>query len=318
MAEALCNTNPTIHVASRHNHNRPWLKRRGGGGGMRLRVTMLHNNQQYWASINQQIEAHLRKVVTIRDPVSVFEPMHHLVFAAPRDTAPALCVAACELVSGGCSGGREQAVAAAAALHVMHAASFSREHLPLSDRPSLIPRPRPMIHHVFGPNIELLTVDGMIPFGLELVAKLDDPAHDISDRILRVIVEITRAIGSQGVVNGQYSELLYNQWNNNGSSHVESIQTKEGGLHACGAACGAILGGGSEEEIEKLRNYGLYVEMIQGMLRLSTMMSSSSSKERSSMRVEVLRNLALKELEGFDESKVEVMSGLIEANLSHV
>ncbi|KAK3199707.1 hypothetical protein Dsin_023122 [Dipteronia sinensis] len=324
MAETLCCINPGLYVGSRINHSRPLLKCRSGGGGMRRVVVVNmslshhhhhHNNQPYWAAINDQIQTHLKKVVTVKDPVSVFEPMHHLVFSSPPDTAPALCVAACDLVGGG--GGGDLALAAAAALQVILAASFTHEYLPLSDRPSLMPRPGPgpIGHHAFGPNVELLTGDGMVPFGLELVAKSDDPDQNNSDRILRVIVEITRAVGSLGVVDGQYSELQCSQLEGNGSWHMDLInntcEKKEGGLHACAAACGAILGGGSEEEIEKLRRFGLYVGMIQGTLLRYL-------PEKRSIRVEELRNLALKELEGFDEANVKAISSFIEGNLSRV
>ncbi|KAI9186496.1 hypothetical protein LWI28_017841 [Acer negundo] len=333
MVETLFSINPALHVGSRINYSRPLLKCRGGGGSMRRVVVNMslshhhhhhhhndhHNNQPYWAAINDQIQAHLKKVVTVKDPVSVFEPMHHLVFSSPQDTAPALCVAACDLVGGGGGGGGDQALAAAAALQVIHAASFTHEYLPLSDRPSLLPRPGPgpVGHHAFGPNVELLTGDGMVPFGLELVAKSDDPAQNSSNRILLVIVEITRAIGSLGLVDGQYSELQCSKldgFDGNGSWHMELInntcEKKEGGFHACAAACGAILGGGSEEEIEKLRRFGLYVGMIRGTLR-------RYSPEKRSKRVEELRNLALKELEGFDEANVKAISSFVEGNLSY-
>lgn len=268
--------------------------------------------KSYWTSIHEDIEAHLRQAVVVKEPVEVYEPMHHLVFAAPVNMAPALCVAACELVGGH----REQAMAAAAALHVMHAASFAHENLPVSDRPSLVPKSKPMTYNAFNPNVELLTGDGMIPFGIELLARSDDPAQENSDRVLRVIVEMTRAMGSQGMIEGQYKELQCSQYNdkelNGSSTSIEMIygtyKKKEGGLHACGAACGAILGGGSEEEIELLRRYGYYVGMIQGM----------SQRPGPKKQAEELKNLAIKEVKGFDKEKVQVISSLVENDFSHV
>ncbi|KAL5735916.1 hypothetical protein ACOSQ2_030704 [Xanthoceras sorbifolium] len=81
----------------------------------------------------------------------------------------------------------------------MAAASFTREQLSLSDWPSFMSRPKPMNHHSFGPKIWLLTVDGMIPFGLELVTKSNDSVQNNSGQILRVVFEIPRVIGSQGM-----------------------------------------------------------------------------------------------------------------------
>ncbi|KAL6975274.1 Transferase of alkyl or aryl groups [Sarracenia purpurea var. burkii] len=272
------------------------------------------NSQSYWTSIEADVEAHLQKAIPIRPPTTVFEPMHYLVFAAPKTKAPALCVAACELVGGH----QDQAMAAASALHLMHSAAYTHEHLPLTDKPI----PKPTIHHAYGPNIELLTGDGIVPFGFELLARSIKPAQNNSGRILRVIVEITRAVGSQGIVDGQYRQLRRIQSNFNSSSDkqydeewVEHVlKKKEGEIHACGAACGAILGGGSEEEIERLRKCGLYVGMIQGVMNVV------GENEKKGFRevVERLGEMAMKELEIFNGRKVEPISSLIEASLGNV
>ncbi|PON91968.1 Polyprenyl synthetase [Trema orientale] len=263
-----------------------------------------HNQSSYCASITADIEAHLKQSITLKPPLSVFEPMYHLVFSAPPNSAPALCVAACELVGGR----RSQAIAAASALHLMHAASFTHEHLLLTDRPNS----KPMVHHAYGPNIELLIPDAIVPFGCELLARSDDPAQNDSDRVLRVIVEITRAIGSRGIIDGQYQEKVVSrsngdEMNDDNNEWIDyTCRKKEGGLHACAAACGAILGGANEEEIEILRKFGLYVGMIQGY---STRIGSKG-KELERV-VEELRNLALKELEHFKGRKVEAISSFI-------
>lgn len=291
------NGNQTFHILSRSSVTRASLPHRS------MMVTM-SQNQSYWASINADIEAHLKQAIPLRPPLQVFEPMHHLVFAVPQNPAPALCIAACELVGGH----RDQAMAAASTLHLMQAASFTHEQLPLTDRPR--PKSRPTIHHAYGPNIELLLGDAMVPFGFELLARSNDPVQNNSDRILRVTIEIARAIGSQGMVEGQHYELECPQSEGEGLCDIGWIEQvckkKEGELHACGAACGAILGGGSEEEIEKLRRFGLYVGTIQGMLHGAGKLGKELMKE-----VEELRNLALKELEEFEGGKVEAISSFV-------
>ncbi|KAH9719552.1 Heterodimeric geranylgeranyl pyrophosphate synthase small subunit [Citrus sinensis] len=140
----------------------------------------------YWTSIHEDIGAHLRQAVVVKERVEVYEPMRHFVFAAPVNMAPVLLVHSCK------------------------------------------------------PNTKLLMADAMLPFGLELLASSDNPAGNNSGRILRVMVEMTRAMGSQDV------EMTY-----------ETYKKNEGGLHTCGAACGAILGGGSVEEIELSLNLQL-------------------------------------------------------------
>lgn len=157
-------------------------------------------NSQYWADIESDIELHLKKSIQIRHPVDMFEPMHYLTFAAPETRAPALCIASCELVGGD----RDQAMAAAAAIHLVHAAAYVHENLPLKTTSSSGRRSRPPVKHKFSPNIELLTGDALLPFGFELLARsMKYSPENKADQILRVIVEISKASGSQGIIYGQ-------------------------------------------------------------------------------------------------------------------
>lgn len=271
----------------------------------------MSRNHPYWANIEADVETHLKEAIPIRHPVSVFQPMHHLAFAAPRTTAPALCIAACELVGGD----RSQAMAAASAIQLIHAAACAHEHLPQTDRT----RPKPAMERRFSPNIELLMGDGIMPFGFELLAQSMDSAQNNADRVLRVITEISRATGSQGLVDGRFREFIITQSDEEGlatvdMSSIEYVSKKKvGELHACAAACGAILGGGSEEEIEKSRSYGLYAGTIQGMLY-----GIGRNRKGVEEMVENLRALALKELESFEKREIEGISSLVEPELSFV
>lgn len=279
-------------------------------------------NRSYWASIESEIETHLKKVISIRPPESVFEPIHYLTFATPKSTAPALCVAASELVGGD----RDQALAAASAIHLMHVATYTHQHMPkpgpaigpefsLDGSEDLGPAREPGIEHKFGLNIELLTGDGIMPFGIELLARAMSPTQKNSDKILRVIAEVTRAYGSQGQLEGQYREIEWTRSCNENEEFLEYVcKKKEGEIHACGAACGAILGDGSDEEVESLRNYGLYVGIIQGI----TKEKGRHYKKRMEKRVNQLRLLAMKELNTSFKGKklISQIASIVEESLS--
>lgn len=266
----------------------------------------------YWDSINLHILTHLEKSIPARAAPSVSEPLRRLALAAPRTSEPALCVAACELVGGS----RNQALDAAAALHLVHAAAFLHDNLPLTDQPNSRPAPRPTAHLGLGPNIELLTGDGMVPLALELLGRSNDPAQGNSGRILRAMVEIMRAVGSQGAVTGRYYGQMGRVGQSAGHQRLESwvdqvCDKREGGLHACGGACGAILGGGAEEEIERLRAYGYYVGMIRGIDSEYGGTAGREHADELKQLLEEMRRLAIMNLKGFDGAKAEEISSIL-------
>ncbi|KAL1537792.1 heterodimeric geranylgeranyl pyrophosphate synthase small subunit, chloroplastic-like [Salvia divinorum] len=259
----------------------------------RIKASVVAQSQPYWRAIESEIDTFLDKSIPVRHPEAVFEPMRHLTFAAPRTAASALCVAACELVGGD----RSHAMAAAAAVHLVHAAAYAHEHLPLTDRP------RPEAEHKYGPNIELLTGDGIVPFGFELLSRSVGPARP--ERILRVMIEISRAGGSKGIIDGLYKEEEIVDQNSRFEFIEYVCKKKYGEIHACAAASGAILGGGSDGDIQKLWNFGLYAGTVRGLLE------RKGGVEIENI-VRKLRDLALKELEGFHGKKnVEIFSSLV-------
>ncbi|XP_014504018.1 heterodimeric geranylgeranyl pyrophosphate synthase small subunit, chloroplastic [Vigna radiata var. radiata] len=227
----------------------------------------------HWASLQADIEAHLKQAIPIKEPLEVFEPMHRLVFDSPRTTVPALCLAACELVGGQ----RRQAMDAAAALLLNLANAHVHEELGLRE----------------GSNIALLTGDGIVPLGFELLASGDGPGRGSPERVMRVIIEISRAVGSEGLIDSQHMKKTLE-----GGNMKRVVEKGEGGLHACGAACGAVVGGGSEEEIERLRRFGFHVGMMRGM----------AQRGFHNHDVEEHRNLALNELQFFKDTDLRMIS----------
>ncbi|XP_058746735.1 heterodimeric geranylgeranyl pyrophosphate synthase small subunit, chloroplastic-like [Vicia villosa] len=299
----LTNVKSTVHfspISSNQHRSDARLK----PATVRMTMTQQTRNPHlHWASLHADIEAHLKSTITLKEPLEVFEPMHHLIFSAPKTTVPALCLAACELVGGQ----RHQAISAASALLLMEAATYVHQHLPLTDKPK--PEPEPGMDHVYGPNVELLTGDGIVPFGFELLARSDDGEN--SERILRVMIEISRAVGSRGVIEAQYRKTMDRRSDGEEICHVEEmrrvVEKYECGMHSCGAVCGGVLGGGSDEEIEKLRKVGFYVGMIQRMAQRGF----NDGKELNEAR-----NLALQELKFFKDKEIDAFKMLLNSTPS--
>lgn len=132
---------------------------------------------------------------------------------------------------------------------------------------------------------------------------------------VRVVLELARAMGPQGgVVEGLMMMMsegeTYWAW-----------ERKGGRMAACGAACGAIVGGGSEEEVERLRRFGVYVGMVNEMMMMmnngtgtGTGTGAGGDQEPNSYVevIEMLRSLARLELRGFDKERVDDVVGFFQ------
>lgn len=236
--------------------------------------------------------------------------MRYSVLAKGAKRAPpVMCVSVCELFGGN----RLAAFPTACALEMIHAASLIHDDLPcMDDDPSR--RGQPSNHKIYGIDMAILAGDALFPLGYRHIV-----SHTPSDlvpesRILRVVAEIARAVGSTGMAAGQFLDL------EGGSDSVEFIQEKKfGEMGECSAVCGGLLAGADDDEIQRLRRYGRAVgvlyQVVDEVLEAKKKKTESDEKRRKkgksyvavygiekAMEVaEELRAKAKKELDGFEE-----------------
>jgi len=160
---------------------------------------------------------------------------------------PVLALACVELV-----GGRpEEFVREAAALELIHTYSLIHDDLPSMDDADYR-RGKLANHKVFGEAIAILTGDALLTMAFELLAQ---PLPIPAERQLRVIREVASAAGYKGMVGGQVLDT-FNSQETNSVSDIEKIHNlKTGALLIAAARLGAILGGGTETEIEIVTRY---------------------------------------------------------------
>ena len=82
-------------------------------------------------------------------------------------------------------------------------------------------------------------------------------------RVIRAVGELARSIGTEGLVAGQVVDICSEGLSDVGLEHLEFIHLhKTAALLEVVVVLGAILGGGSHEEVEKLRNFGRYIGLL--------------------------------------------------------
>lgn len=197
----------------------------------------------------------LEEAVPLQHPVEVHEAMRYSLLAGGKRIRPILCLASCELV-----GGDEcLAIPAACAIEMIHTMSLIHDDLPCMDNDDLR-RGKPTNHKVYGEETAILAGDALLSLSFEYIA---DKTRKVSaDRVVRSIVELGSAVGSAGLVAGQILDL-YGEGKEVSLRELEQIHVhKTGKLLEAAVVCGAIIGGGNEMEIGRLRKYARHIGLL--------------------------------------------------------
>jgi geranylgeranyl diphosphate synthase, type II len=178
----------------------------------------------------------------------VVEAMRYSLFAGGKRLRPILCLAAAEAVGADL----QHAMPAACALEMIHTYSLIHDDLPAMDDDDLR-RGIPTNHKVFGEAIAILAGDGLLTEAFTLLGNCRTlPA----DRVVQLVAVISAAAGHRGMVGGQVVDML---WQNR-TADISVVRYMHGkktaALIAASTQAGALAGGGSSDQVERLGRYG--------------------------------------------------------------
>ena len=185
-------------------------------------------------------------------PISeLIRAMGYSLFAGGKRLRPILCMAGAEAVGGE---GRE-ALPVACALEMIHTYSLIHDDLPAMDNDDMR-RGKPTSHKVFGEALAILAGDGLLTEAFNLMTRSDLPGKIGAARFQEVITLISAAAGHRGMVGGQAVDIMM-EGKEVDPSMVDFIHNhKTGALISASVSSGAILGGGSRQELEDIALYG--------------------------------------------------------------
>jgi geranylgeranyl diphosphate synthase type II len=185
-------------------------------------------------------------------PHSVHKAMRYSVFAGGKRVRPILMLAACQAV-GGDTG---RAIPAACAMEMIHTYSLIHDDLPAMDDDDFR-RGNPTNHKVFGEAIAILAGDALLTEAFKLAS--DPRFADGCDPsgLLAVIHEIASCAGSYGMVGGQVIDMESEGSQDIDLATVQYIHThKTGALIKASVVAGALLGGGTGQQLTAITRYG--------------------------------------------------------------
>jgi geranylgeranyl diphosphate synthase type I len=198
--------------------------------------------KKYSESIDNEIMATLSTI----DPKTLCEASDHLIKAGGKKLRPVLVVLSLESV-----GGRSQdALKTAASMELIH--TFSLIHDDIMDKDEMR-RGKPSVHTLWGEPMAILAGDTLFSKAFETVLETDSGVNP-----KRVVEALKTVVDSCiKICEGQALDISFEgKLDVKEEEYMTMIYKKTAALIAAATKAGAILGGGTEEQIEALSEYG--------------------------------------------------------------
>lgn len=213
------------------------------------------------------IEAALDRSLTGTTPETIYAAMRYSLLAGGKRLRPILCLATCTMVGGK----EEMALPTACALEMIHTMSLIHDDLPSMDNDDYR-RGKLTNHKVYGEDIAILAGDGLLAYAFEYVATRTQGVS--AERLIEVVARLGRAVGAAGLVGGQVVDLESEGKTDTTVEILDFIHRhKTGALLETCVTCGAIIGGATPEEVEKLSGYaqniGLAFQIVDDILDIT-------------------------------------------------
>ena len=181
---------------------------------------------------------------------TIMKAMNYSLKAGGKRLRPILTLESCKIV-----GGREEDVIPfAMAIEMIHTYSLIHDDLPALDNDDLR-RGKPTNHKVFGDGMATLAGDALLNYAFEIMLSSSIDKKD-SNKYLKAINEIAKHAGIYGMIGGQVVDVeSENKIIDKDKLDFIHLNKTAAMIIGCMRA-GAIIGGASDEELEKITKYG--------------------------------------------------------------
>lgn len=189
--------------------------------------------------------------------------------AGGKRLRPALCMAAAAAVAGD----TDEPLPAACALEMIHTYSLIHDDLPALDDDT-VRRGQPTSHVKFGEATAILTGDAFLNMAYEVLSEtgVTAPPGDIS-KWISVIRVISKAAGCRGMLDGQARDLAFEGVKLEAAQLKVMHSLKTGALIQASVHSGAIVAGGSPDQVKGLKSYasniGLAFQVVDDILNVT-------------------------------------------------
>jgi len=181
------------------------------------------------------------------EPFTLYDAARHLPLSGGKRLRPFLAIVSCESVSGKI----ETVLPFAAALELMH--NFTLVHDDIMDK-SKLRRNVPTVHVKFSEPTAILSGDFLFAKSFEAMHHLDVDSEiykELDFRLVQCIIDICE--GQQFDMEFEKRSIVSEE------EYIKMITKKTAVLFILAAAGGAMIGSGTDDEINALADYGLFL-----------------------------------------------------------
>ena len=204
--------------------------------------------EKYRKIIDRELDRYLPKRTA--HPRIIHEAMRYSVLNGGKRIRPIILLEAARV----CGVNIKKALPAACAIEFVHSYSLIHDDLPSMDNADFR-RGKPSCHVKYGEALAILAGDSLLTLAFNMISRGRD-----SSRTGRIIYEVSKAIGSFGMIGGQVMDLKIKGMEKPDLPTMEYINLhKTASLIAVASKTGAIIAGASDKKAEALQQYGEYV-----------------------------------------------------------
>jgi len=204
---------------------------------------MDYSENQALDKFRNAVEAKLSTIAKSNKPNSLYEPVRYAVEGGGKRLRPIIVLASCEAMGGN----PEDALDAAVAVELLH--TFTLVHDDIMDADTWR-RGRETVHKKWNSSSAILSGDALLVLAYQSLmrTKTDD---------IRTLSELFND-GALGVCEGQALDIeLENKDEVSNSEYLNMIEKKTGMMISMAAAIGALIGGGSYDDLINFKSFGL-------------------------------------------------------------
>ena len=197
-----------------------------------------------------QVNEAIQQILQNNSSQRIVQAMMYSVMAGGKRLRPILCTAAAEAVGGNSA----DVLPAGCAIEMIHTYSLIHDDLPAMDNDDLR-RGKPTCHVAFDEATALLAGDALLTLGFQVLSSLDHNEQLSASKQLEIIHIISTAAGYNGMIEGQMRDMASEGIPLSTEELKELHARKTGALIEASTRSGAVLGGGTPHQIDKLSSY---------------------------------------------------------------